>query len=199
MLLESTGQSGQKRIQIVLNWGSAQSQVKDADSHLACPCSNEHVYFGNKTHSADEPRHEVSLDVDDMDWGGPETITVLEPPPGSYVYWVHNYSGNPTLGESGVVVRVILDDVLAGEYPVPPGWSRDDWRPFREIAVGADKSAQIVPFSGDELAGDAPSTVPASLHAGDDCEDCDDGCVTGGIFALVLVFWIISLFAKKKR
>jgi hypothetical protein len=198
MLLESTGQTGQRRIQIVLNWGSSTSQVKDADSHLACPCSNEHVYFANKTHSSEQPKHDVSLDVDDMDWGGPETITVLDPPAGEYVYWVHNYSGDATLGESGVVVRVVLDDVLAGEYPIPGGWSREDWRPFKAIAVGADKSAQIVPFSPEELEGDVASQIPASLNVSDSCTGCDDSCVSIGVVSLIILFWIVSALAKRR-
>ena len=36
-LLEAT-ESGGREVRIILNWGSRPDQVKDADSHLACPC-----------------------------------------------------------------------------------------------------------------------------------------------------------------
>ncbi len=196
MLLESTGNTGRKRIQIVLNWGSDRSQVKDADSHLACACGQGHVYYGSKVHSADDPRHEVNLDVDDMDWGGPETVTILDPIPGSYTYWVHNYSGSPSLGASAVVVRVILDDAVAGEYPIPGAWDAPGWRPFKAIVVGADGLAQVEPFSEAELRADAARVVPEGTMS--DLENCESSCVAGGVAALILLGWVISLFVKRR-
>ena len=71
MNLESEGLAPDtQRIKLILNWGSDQANhVADADSHLACPCAQAgHVYFAAKTHSFLD--HQVSLDVDDMDWGG---------------------------------------------------------------------------------------------------------------------------------
>jgi len=60
--------------------------------------------------------------VDDTDWGGPETVTLTDPPPGSHVYWVHDYSGPPaTLGTSDVVVRVVIGEQEAGEFRILRG------------------------------------------------------------------------------
>ena len=123
-MLEATESSG-REVRIILNWGSRPDQVKDADSHVACPCGSGlgHVYFQNRTH--EEPEHEVELDVDDTDWGGPETITLTRPVPGTYVYWVHDFSGPPaTLGASDVVVRVVIGSQEAGEFRVFKGVTR---------------------------------------------------------------------------
>jgi hypothetical protein len=120
-MLEATESSG-REVRIILNWGSRPDQVKDADSHVACPCGSGlgHVYFQNRTH--EEPEHEVELDVDDTDWGGPETITLTRPVPGTYVYWVHDFSGPPaTLGASDVVVHVVIGSHEAGEFRVFKG------------------------------------------------------------------------------
>jgi hypothetical protein len=82
-LLEAT-ESGGREVRIILNWGSRPDQVRDADSHLACPCgaSDRHVYYQARVHQAAE--HRVELDVDDTDWGGPETITLTRPAPGHF-------------------------------------------------------------------------------------------------------------------
>ena len=81
-LLEAT-ESGGREVRIILNWGSRPDQVRDADSHVACPCGagQGHVYYQNRAHEAAD--HKVELDVDDTDWGGPETITLTRPVPGS--------------------------------------------------------------------------------------------------------------------
>ena len=77
-LLEAA-ESGGREVRIILNWGSRPDQVRDADSHVACPCGagQGHVYYQNRSHEAAD--HKVELDVDDTDWGGPETITLTRP------------------------------------------------------------------------------------------------------------------------
>jgi hypothetical protein len=152
MMLEAEGGSAARRIRIILNWGSDPAQVKDADSHLICPCESPppHVYYADQVHSGDQ--HSAELDVDDIDWGGPETITISDPLPGRYQYWIHNYSGPPArLGDSDVVVRVLFDDTVAAELKLS-GEAADEWRPFAEIAVGDDLQPRIVAFTADQLA-----------------------------------------------
>ena len=51
-----------------------------------------HVYYKSRS---TKPGTTSELDVDDTDWGGPETITLTNPAKGSYLYWVHDYSGPP--------------------------------------------------------------------------------------------------------
>ena len=163
-LLEAT-ESGGREVRIILNWGSRPDQVRDADSHLACPCgaSDRHVYYQARVHQAAE--HRVELDVDDTDWGGPETITLTRPAPGTYLYWVHDYSGPPaTLGASDVVVRVVIGAEEAGEFRVFKGITKRAWRPFKAIEVGADGRPTLVRFTEDEIAEAADLAVPADLQ-----------------------------------
>ena len=150
---ESSHSDAAERVQIVLNWGSSESQVRDADSHIRCACKGmmAHVYFAQKRHEG--PGHSVDLDVDDVDWGGPETITLHTPLPGTYPYWVHDYSGPPAvLGESDAVVRVLFDNLVVGEYRVSPGNRSRYWRPFAAIEVSADQVPSIIPFTIEEIA-----------------------------------------------
>jgi hypothetical protein len=165
MMLEAKGGAAARRIRIILNWGSDSSQVKDADSHLICPCESPppHVYYLDQVHTGDQ--HSAELDVDDIDWGGPETITISDSLPGGYQYWVHNYSGPPArLGESDVVVRVLFDDTVAAELKVPAEADRE-WRPFAEIVVGDDLQPRIVPFAAEELAAGGERRAPAGFES----------------------------------
>lgn len=215
-LLEATGTTG-RVVRIILNWGSRRDQIKDVDSHLMCPCggADAHVHYRQKVH--DGAGHRVELDVDDMDWGGPETITLTDPPPGSYVYWVHNYSGPPaTLGASEVVVRVVVGDHEAGEFPVFKGVTERAWRPFRAIEVGADGRPVVARFTQDEIAegadlqvaaDDAPARAPtAPLSAGATDSDGDSstmwGCFGCGVLALggiVLVVTVLVLVRSRAK
>jgi hypothetical protein len=163
-LLEAT-ESGGREVRIILNWGSRPDQVRDADSHLACPCGagDRHVHYRARTHEAGG--HKVELDVDDTDWGGPETITLTRPVPGTYLYWVHDYSGPPaTLGASDVVVRVVIGAEEAGEFRAFKGITRRAWRPFKAVDVGPDGRPTLVRFTEDEIAEAADLAVPADLQ-----------------------------------
>lgn len=166
-LLEAT-EAGGREVRIILNWGSRPDQVRDADSHVACPCgaAGGHVYYQNRVHEGAE--HRVELDVDDTDWGGPETITLTRPVPGTYVYWVHDYSGPPaTLGASDVVVRVVIGSREAGEFRVFKGVTRRAWRPFKAIEVSREGIPTLVRFTEDEIAEAADLAVPAGLQPPD--------------------------------
>lgn len=163
-LLEST-ESGGREVRIILNWGSDRAQVRDADSHIACHCGapEHHVFYGQRSHVT--ATHAVQLDVDDTDWGGPETITLGPLAPGSYLYWVHDYSGPPaTLGASDVVVRVIVGAEQQGEFRVPRGLTGPDWRPFKSIDVSGDGRPTLVAFTPDEIAEAADLQLPAAYR-----------------------------------
>lgn len=165
-MLEATGVAG-RDVRIVLNWGSQSDQVKDADSHLACACgaTDRHVFYKARQHQAGD--HGVELDVDDTDWGGPETITISRPAKGRYLYWVHDYSGDgapAVLGTSGLVVRVLIGSEPHGELRVPKGLTRRAWRPFNAIDVGADGVPTLVRWSEDEIAEGRDLEVPAELQ-----------------------------------
>jgi len=189
-MLEAEGAApGERRVRIILNWGSNASQVQDADSHLLCPCgeATAHVYYAAKEHVGSG--HAVDLDVDDTDWGGPETVTLHDPLPGNYRYWVYDYSGSgATLGASDVVVRVLANDDLLAELRPPSDVADRVWLPFKMLAVGADLVPHLVPFTSDELAAGADRVIPAG-HEG-------EGTSAGGSRDQALLpTVIISLFA----
>lgn len=104
-------------IAIVLNWGA---QPSDLDSHLVGPNSaggRFHCYYANRT-----PVGYVALDVDDTSAFGPETITVGQVAgafiPGSYSYYIHNYSGSPAFDTSAAVVTLFSRGAQVGQFPV---------------------------------------------------------------------------------
>jgi len=206
-LLEAT-ESGGREVRIILNWGSRPDQVRDADSHLACPCGapDRHVYYQTRVHQAAE--HRVELDVDDTDWGGPETITLTRPAPGTYLYWVHDYSGPPaTLGASDVVVRVVIGAEEAGEFRVFKGITKRAWRPFKAIEVGPDGRPTLVRFTEDEIAEAADLAVPGDLQPPDSAPAAPPPApaepVTPSRFPApilyLLVFFVFVLFARARR
>lgn len=82
----------QGQTRFVLTWGGTPS---DLDSHVTGPTSaggRFHVYYANGSYS--DANSNISLDRDDTDGFGPETITttVNGSVPGTYRYAVHDYS-----------------------------------------------------------------------------------------------------------
>jgi hypothetical protein len=140
--------------------------VEDIDAHLLCPCNAEgaHTYFDAKLHEGGG--HSAVLDVDDTDWGGPESITVTDPVQGAYFYWMYDYSGadNAKLGNSDVVVRVIINDRVAGEYRIPSNVVERTWRPFKELTIEPLKEPRIVPFSPDDLTAKLDREIPSEQN-----------------------------------
>jgi len=195
MLLEAQGIVGKRRVQIVLNWGSEWTDVRDADAHLICACDQHYeVYFGDKEHKTET--HSVDLDVDDIDWGGPETITLIDPPPGTYHYFVRNYSGpGAALGASDVVVRVLFGDTFAGEYRIPTDVTAEDWYPFKALVVGEDLTPRIVPFTPEEVAAGADRTSRFAFQGGCGCDACMGW--TLGVVGLFVLLGVVLVVRRK--
>ena len=68
-----------------------------------------HIFFQQKGDL--QSKEFVSLDVDDTDGDGPETITILGVLPGKYTYFVHDYTNaaskhNRALGQSHAQVKL---------------------------------------------------------------------------------------------
>ena len=80
------GISQSKTYRIVLRWGETPT---DLDSHLIGP--GFHVSYMNMKYDIDGKRA-VELDHDDTDSYGPEIITIRILTPGTYIYYVHDYS-----------------------------------------------------------------------------------------------------------
>jgi peptidyl-Asp metalloendopeptidase len=94
--------SGQ--ISFVLSWGA---DPHDLDSHLLTPSiggSAYHVYYSNKG-SATSPPY-ATLDHDVTTGYGPETMSIRTLYPGTYHYYVKNFSGSPAITTSGGIVKI---------------------------------------------------------------------------------------------
>lgn len=102
---------------IVLEWGDNPS---DLDSHLVS--DSYHISYVNPAAG-----QSASLDVDDMDGQGPETITISNmDTKGHYEYYVHDFTnrGNNNsnaLANSGAIVKVYMPTGEIREYSVPDG------------------------------------------------------------------------------
>lgn len=117
----------EKQMRVVLRWGSEESgAVADLDAHLTGPMGYDgsadndrfHIYFQNMKfdNGKEEGRSHAYLDVDDMDYVGPETATVYERIPGVYSYYIHDYTNRGSqesdkLSNSSVKVDVYVDDL----------------------------------------------------------------------------------------
>lgn len=186
--LESAAPAGapvRRTVLVILNWGSDRARhVRDLDSHLAHPTAG-HVYFARRqlaltptaaAHDSSAPAPEANLDVDDTDWGGPETITLHDPPPGRYQYWVHDFSEGPgTIATSDVVVRVVAGAAVLGEFRPPPTATGRDWRPFAWLELDEHGGPSLVPFTPEELAAGADRTHDPTVEDVLDRSDDPDG------------------------
>lgn len=107
------------QMRIVLTWND---MVRDLDSHILGTSEYFHLYYGYKDFINSKGELTVSLDVDDIYYYGPETITVYDPDI-SFLYYVHNYSGgsNTVLSGSEATVQVYTGNRLIDIYHVPFG------------------------------------------------------------------------------
>lgn len=109
--------SGSSTVRLVLNWGASPS---DLDSHLETPVIGgqpHHVYFVNRGSTNFAPFAE--LDVDDVTGFGPETITISTLSPGTYHYYIHNFSSSPGFNVSGATAQIYTSAGLVATVAVP--------------------------------------------------------------------------------
>jgi hypothetical protein len=199
MLLEAESGASGRRVRIVLNWGSDSDDARDVDGHATCACGQQdaHVYYSAMRHEYE--RHALELDVDDMEWGGPETITLTDPPPGAYSYLVHQYSQDrDSLGQSDLVVRVFFDDHLAAEIRGPESAERY-WRPFKQLVVDSDLAPRLVSFDADELAEGADREPPEDLLAEAGSSTAWKTCGGAAAALLAISFAVVVLGARRQR
>lgn len=120
-----------QEMRIILEWGE---EPYDLDSYYLGTYNDGtsvEVYY---EHMADARNGElaVSLDRDDRDGYGPETITVrgLD---GSFTYCVHDYMQTGMMGEiSNAVVKVYLPDGTVNTYTIPSG-AGNLWKVFSVV------------------------------------------------------------------
>ncbi|GAA3409113.1 hypothetical protein GCM10020370_47790 [Paenibacillus hodogayensis] len=97
------------QIRIVLTWGE---HPRDLDSHLIGPNGQGgafHVYYGQREAVNGSNEKIAVLNRDDVDSNGEETVTIMTLSRhvyGTYTYFVHQYSQDGRLRESGAQVRI---------------------------------------------------------------------------------------------
>ncbi|MEN8220380.1 MAG: ankyrin repeat domain-containing protein [Pseudomonadota bacterium] len=117
-------------IRIVLTWGI---RPMDLDAHLLTPNirgRHHHIYFSPKTRGQQSSAPYVQLDVDDTSSYGPETITIYKSQPGTYHYYVHNYSGTPAIKHSDAKIEIYSEMGLVKTYHIPISGKGKYWQVF---------------------------------------------------------------------
>ncbi len=135
--------SGSVAWRFVLSWGSS---PQDLDAHLTGPNpdlpTRFHVYYENTGSLISSPF--AQLDFDQLFGFGPETITIGQQFPGTYRYYVHNFSGQEgggvPLRSSNARVQVYQANTLVAQYS-PPQQNGTYWTVF-EITNG-----QLIPIN----------------------------------------------------
>jgi hypothetical protein len=140
---------------IVLNWGG---NPRDLDSHLTGPdggAGRFHVFFANRDAGG------ASLDRDDTDGSGPETITVSQARPGLYRYSVHHFSGTETICStaSQISVSVVVGAQQALTFQPPTsgcvGGASNVWVVFEFDGVSVNPINQFYSSSAGNVRGTA--------------------------------------------
>ena len=112
-------------LRLVLSWGG---QPRDLDSHLWLPLESPyHVFFQRQGNLSTCPS--AILDVDDIDGFGPEAITISQRfGRGTYLYAIHNFSGESDLSTSQARVQVFDSTGLIRTINVPAAGSGRFWK-----------------------------------------------------------------------
>jgi hypothetical protein len=123
---------------IRLTWGPGPA---DLDSHLKSP-NNVHVYYASRGSLTGAPF--AGLDIDDVTSFGPEVVTITRLTQGLSEYFVHNFSGTFSPGQTGSPARV---EVRVGSQirlyrPAAGEAANDYWRVF-QFTVNPDCSVTI--------------------------------------------------------
>lgn len=123
-------------IRFVLTWGSvpegegsSDTIPEDLDAHLFAPTPSgtyTEISYENRYYEQDGKEY-VQLDVDDMDYAGPETITIKEDVQGIYYLCIFNYSGKPYFPTSQAHVDVYSENTLLTSYNVPAQGGDERW------------------------------------------------------------------------
>ncbi|MCF7811232.1 carboxypeptidase-like regulatory domain-containing protein [bacterium] len=147
-ILTPTLESGEGELRLVLSW---QDEPEDLDSYLSTPLiegSTYTVYYGDEGSVEYAPY--AKLDIDDTDGYGPETITIHHLFTGTYKYYIHNYSGSPTMRNCGAKVQIYNTSGLLRTVYVP---TTGDGRYWNVCTINGNGEVTVV----NELRDEAPS------------------------------------------
>lgn len=123
-------------VRVVLTWGE---RPFDLDSHLVGPTPNGttfHTWYGGRTYSVSGAVYD-DLDHDDVTSYGPETTTIRRLVDGTYRFYVHNYSGAPSMQTSGAHIEVFVGSttVPAKIYNIDAGTGTERYWTVFELNV----------------------------------------------------------------
>jgi hypothetical protein len=134
--LNYIGPPQESAISIILTWGA---NPPDLDAHLTGPLQDGtrfHMYYllAEDMYGTEWPDY-VTLDVDDDNGFGPETIILSQQIDGLYRFSVHDSqsSGNPTstaLSNSGAQVQVYKGSYLLETFTIPTNQIGNLWTVF---------------------------------------------------------------------
>jgi hypothetical protein len=134
-------------VRIILDWGR---QPKDLDAHFTKD-KKYHISYRNMNASDDGI---ATLDRDDTDSFGPETITIREIETDShYIFWVQDFTnrGNDnskSLSKSGATIKVYGNGGLMESVSVPRDERGNKWNVF-EIVNGKINLLNYVSSEGE--------------------------------------------------
>ncbi|WP_246359220.1 S-layer homology domain-containing protein [Paenibacillus phytorum] len=123
-------------VRVVLTWGE---RPFDLDSHLVGPTPNGttfHTWYGGRTYTVSGIVYD-DLDHDDVTSYGPETTTIRRLVDGSYRFYVHNYSGTPSMQMSGAHIEVFVGSTIvpAKTYDIAAGTGTERYWTVFELNV----------------------------------------------------------------
>lgn len=104
-------------VRFVLNWGAFPA---DLDSHLLTPeigGQSYHLFYDQPGNDTEIPF--AKLDFDVLSGFGPETMTIYKRYPGTYRYYVHNFSEVPSITVSQAVLQIYDSTGLLHTLKVP--------------------------------------------------------------------------------
>jgi len=148
---DAVGVVEQDSIRVVLTWGASPN---DLDSHLVGPNASSttrfHLFYGNRDIGATGTDYwQADLDYDDTSAFGPEVITIRQFVPGTYYFYVHNYSAGGSsnslvLSYSGAKVQVYRgnEPTPINEFTVTKNQVGIYWNVFK-LTIGSNNSINI--------------------------------------------------------
>lgn len=104
---------------ITLEW---EENPRDEDAHIVGSYNGNyfHVYYASQSYYDYNYEDVVAtLDHDDTQGNGFETITLTVDPQGTYHYYVHHFAGYGNLSTSNAIVKVYQGGVMIKQYNVP--------------------------------------------------------------------------------
>ena len=166
-----TPEISEGEVRIVLTWGESPN---DLDSHLTGPLSDGtrfHMYYPLAEANSGSPWPSVvTLDRDDTDSYGPETVTLYEQLVGIYRYSVLDWTNmgstySYALSNSGAAVKVYSGSDLLASFNVPSDRDGTLWRVFELINgnVYPLNEMDYVYSSGDVTAQPVDKGLPGNL------------------------------------